>query len=93
MNSNDLIGKIVYSKAGRDKDQFYTIVSILNDEFVYIANGDIRKIEKPKKKKVKHLIFTDKVCEDIVNDIFEGKVVSNAKLRKSLEAKVAYKEV
>jgi ribosomal protein L14E/L6E/L27E len=73
LDKNDLIGKIVYSKAGRDKDQYFVIVGILNENFVYIANGDIRNIENPKKKKVKHLIFTEKTCENIREDIFNGK--------------------
>lgn len=93
MNNKSLIGKIVYSKSGRDKGKGFVVIAELDKNFVSIADGDIRKIEKPKKKKVKHLIFTDKVCEDIIKDIFEGKKFNNAKIRKSLEAKEAYEEV
>lgn len=47
-------GMIVKSAAGHDKDGFYVIVDII-DGCAYIADGDLRKLEKPKKKNVKHL--------------------------------------
>lgn len=88
-----LIGKVVYSKAGRDADKYYLIVSELDDEYVYISDGDIRKIENPKKKKLKHLNIEDKTCEDIRNLLLAGHRVSNTQIRKFLQSEDINKEV
>lgn len=93
MERNDLIGKVVYSKAGRDKDKNYIIVGILNEAFVYIADGKLRRIEKPKKKKLKHLILTETVAKEIYDLILTNKIINDSKIKKFLEAYDANKEV
>ena len=53
---NDLLGHLVVSLSGRDKGCICTVVGISDDEgYVFIADGKIRKVEKPKKKKLQHL--------------------------------------
>lgn len=53
---DDLLGHLVVSLAGRDKDIICAVVGNSDDEgYVYIADGKIRKVETPKKKKLKHL--------------------------------------
>ena len=49
-----LIGSIVRSKAGHDKGQLFLVVD-LKDGYAYVSDGKLRRIEKPKKKKIKHL--------------------------------------
>ncbi|MBR3791429.1 MAG: RNA-binding protein [Clostridia bacterium] len=66
---------LVYSKAGRDKKNLFLVLDIEND-YAYIADGDMRKAEKPKKKKLIHLQKINKVFEDINKDI------SNSEIRK-----------
>lgn len=85
MDENSLLGKVVHSKSGRDRNRYFIIVGILNADYVYISDGDLRKIEKPKKKKIKHLNFTDIIAEEIKELITEGKKVSNSKIRKFLQ--------
>ena len=48
---------IVKSMAGHDKDRFYVVVRLEGD-FAYIADGKVRKLESPKKKRLKHLAPT-----------------------------------
>jgi ribosomal protein L14E/L6E/L27E len=48
------VGMVVKSAAGRDKGRFMAVISV-GDGFAYIADGDVRKAETPKKKKLKHL--------------------------------------
>ncbi|GHV39277.1 hypothetical protein FACS189490_02610 [Clostridia bacterium] len=48
------VGQIVFSKAGRDKRNFFVIVTV-EDEYVYLSDGSIRKLANPKKKKRKHV--------------------------------------
>ena len=46
-------GSIVRSIAGRDKGDLFIVLSREGD-FVYLANGELRKVDHPKKKKLKH---------------------------------------
>ena len=43
-------GMLARSKAGRDKDCIYVIISV-NDEYVYLADGVKRSVSNLKKKK------------------------------------------
>lgn len=85
MDDNSLLGKVVHSKSGRDRNRYFIIVGILNEDYVYISDGNLRKIEKPKKKKIKHLIFTDMIAQDIKELITNNKKVSNSMIRKFLQ--------
>lgn len=79
------LGQIVHSKAGRDKGKYFIVVGIINDNYVLIADGDLRKINDPKKKKVKHLVFHDKIAENIKKMILENKRITDSDLKKSLQ--------
>lgn len=93
MDETIQIGRVVYSKAGRDKGELFIIVGILDENYVYISNGQLRQIEKPKKKKIKHLIFTNGVAEDIKSMILSGDKVSNTQIKKFLQSHDINKEV
>jgi ribosomal protein L14E/L6E/L27E len=88
-----LLGKVVNSKAGRDMHRDFIVVGIINSEYVYISDGKLRKIEKPKKKKVKHLDFTGIVAEEIRDIILSEKQVTNSKIKIFLQAADIGKEV
>ena len=62
------VGMLAYSKAGRDKKKLFLILDI-QDNYAYIADGDTRKAEKPKKKKLIHLQKINKVVENVTKDI------------------------
>lgn len=47
-------GMLAISKAGHDKNQIFYIIEE-NNEYVYLADGKCRTLEKPKKKKKKHI--------------------------------------
>ncbi len=55
-------GMIVRSRAGRDKGKFLAVIKA-DEEFVYLADGKERKLEKPKKKRIKHVAFTNTVID------------------------------
>lgn len=52
---HDIIGVVAVSRAGRDKGRYYAVVGIADESCVYVADGKTRGLEKPKKKKLKHL--------------------------------------
>lgn len=78
-------GQLVSSKAGRDKDKFYLIYDIPDENFVRIIDGDTRKIDNPKRKNIKHLIFYDKTYPEIAVKLNSGVGVSNADIRKVIQ--------
>ena len=55
-------GSVVRSTAGHDKNRFYAVLS-LRDGFVWIADGKMHRLEKPKRKNEKHLAGTNTVLE------------------------------
>lgn len=71
-------GSLVYSIAGRDKGSLFLVLS-RDGEFVYLADGNLRQVENPKKKKIKHVNKTNTLLElDFDN-------ISNSEIRKMLK--------
>lgn len=93
MLNNNCLGKIVYSKAGRDQDKVFVVVSVLNDKYVYVCDGSLRPVEKPKKKKIKHLEFTNIIAEEIGNLSISDEKVTNAIIKGILQSYDNDKEV
>lgn len=86
MDSSISVGQIVLSKSGRDKGRYFFIVKVLDADYIYLADGDLRKIESPKKKKIKHVKLTDYKDERLNKIISENKKVTNALLKRSLNS-------
>ncbi|MBC7075419.1 MAG: KOW domain-containing RNA-binding protein [Syntrophomonadaceae bacterium] len=82
---DDIIGRIVYSKAGRDKDRMFIVIRAVNDRYVVVADGDLRKIEKPKFKNIKHLQLTNTKAEDVIMYLKKGEMPDNHLIRKTLK--------
>lgn len=49
------IGRAVQSLQGRDAGRCFVILQVVDDQFVLMADGLTRKLDHPKKKKIKHL--------------------------------------
>jgi len=80
------LGQIVYSKSGRDAGKIFVVVNIDEENFIYISDGDMRRFEKAKKKKLKHIVETEFVDQSIRDKLLEGNRVSNAELRKAISS-------
>lgn len=76
-------GSIVRSIAGRDKGGLFIVLS-RDGEYAYLVNGDLRKVDSPKKKKLKHLQGTTSVSEFIQNKLGTVGKVTNSEVRKAL---------
>ena len=48
-------GRVVLSTQGRDEGRYFIVLEVIDENFVLMADGLTRKIDHPKKKKVKHL--------------------------------------
>lgn len=71
-----MVGQIVCSKKGRDKGYFLVVVGI-EDGAVFVCDGKERPLERPKRKNIKHVSFTNQVLE-------QESFKTNKSLRKAL---------
>lgn len=78
------VGSVVYSRAGRDEGRYYVVTEIVSDEYVRIADGDVRRLGREKLKKLKHLKNTGDVIESVSNKINNGTVMYDAELKEAL---------
>jgi len=79
-------GSVVVSKAGRDKGkQFIVLAYDADKNYIEIVDGHIRKIENPKKKKLKHVIITDTVIDKLAFKLNKGKSLQNAEIFKEIK--------
>ncbi|HBN85646.1 MAG TPA: RNA-binding protein [Clostridiales bacterium] len=78
-------GDAVLSKAGRDKGKVFVILAVREPDYIALADGDLRKIENPKLKKVKHVRHTGIQLPSIVEMINAGERISNSAIRKALD--------
>lgn len=76
--SNDSLtrGCVVKSKSGHDAGSFYAVVSVQGG-LATIADGRRRKLEKPKRKNIRHLAKTNTV-------LHEDELATDHKLRRAL---------
>lgn len=93
MDNSDLVGMVVKSTSGRDAGKYSIILKVLNEKYVLIADGNLRTIEKPKKKKIRHLKFTNIKSQNILDLILQNKPMSNSILNKFLQSRDIDKEV
>lgn len=86
MEYDDLsIGQVVRSKSGRDQNHVFLVIGKVDEQYVLIADGDLRRIEKPKKKKIKHLAKFNVISHEVKNRIESQVKMNNAFLRRELE--------
>ena len=78
-------GQLVKSKAGHDRGDIFIVVGIQDDQYVFIADGDKRRIENPKKKKNRHLQPYNRYSRVIADMIEHGSEISNMLISGELE--------
>ncbi len=77
-------GQIVFSKSGHDKGDAFIVVA-LEEGYLYIADGKRRTLEKPKKKKIKHIQKTNYVDLDIKEKLENNSYLLDADIVKALK--------
>lgn len=76
-------GRVVESKAGRDKGKLFVIMSV-GDGCVFVADGKTRKTSSPKKKNLKHIATKPFVYDKIMSGYAAGEVL-DARVREFLK--------
>ena len=74
---------IVISTAGRDQGKLFYVVTTENG-YAFLANGKGRKIESPKRKKLKHVRRVTRTDSRVAQKILQGDTVLNSELRRDL---------
>jgi len=71
-----MVGKIVYSIAGRDKGKYLAVINC-DKNYVWVADGKERRLQNPKRKNIKHISLT---AESLNSD----QLKSNKSLKKAI---------
>ena len=80
-----MTGLLASSKAGHDKDKIYVIIKEDN-EYVWLADGKYKTVEKPKKKRKKHIQIVKYFGnEKIKAALIEGKKVTDLEIMMNLK--------
>ena len=78
------VGSIVTSRAGRDTGRPFLVIRELDQEYVLIADGGLRTMDRPKKKKRRHLKPTGRMDGQLRNKLMGGEQISDEEIRLSL---------
>ncbi|HHT86111.1 MAG TPA: RNA-binding protein [Clostridiales bacterium] len=81
----DYIGYVALSLSGRDKKRHFIVVA-QEPNFVFLADGETRRLERPKKKKLKHVKILSMQSEAIREMLKSNpKRLLNSDIYKALE--------
>ena len=76
---------IIISLAGRDKGKLFYVIET-EENYVLIADGKGRKLENPKRKKLKHVRRVSRTETRVAAKLQNGDKVLNSELRRDLAA-------
>ena len=76
---------IVRSDAGRDKGKLFVVLAV-EGEYLLLADGKARKVESPKRKKRRHVLFVASETTRLSEKIKSEEKITNSELRRVLAA-------
>lgn len=79
--SSPQVGQLVRILKGKDAGEAAVVIAVVDSRFVYIADGDKRKFDGPKKKNILHLELIPFISSEVVNSLEQTGRVTNGKLR------------
>ena len=77
------IANLVQATAGREQGKYFFVLET-DGEYLLLADGKSRRLEKPKRKKRKHVQAAFQTESRIAEKIRNGEKVLNSELRKEL---------
>ncbi len=77
-------GMLALSRAGHDKDRIYVICGI-EEAYVWLTDGRLRPLEKPKKKKKKHIQIIYTIPENLQRKLEEGVPLQNEDVKRAIK--------
>ena len=82
-NSDITISDVVVSKAGRDQGEWFYVLDA-DETYLLLVNGRDRPMDKPKRKKRKHVQMVLRSETRVAAKIKSGDKVLNGELRRDL---------
>lgn len=80
-----MIGMFVFSKAGHDKNQVYVVVKE-EQEYVYLVDGRLKLLNKPKKKNKKHIqLISRRVNQKLQDNLNDSNPVYDEELKRAIK--------
>ena len=74
---------IIKSDAGRDKEKLFVVLAI-EGEYLLLSDGKSRKVEAPKRKKSKHVLFVAEDTSRIAEKLKLNERITNSEVRRTL---------
>ena len=74
---------IVRSNAWRDKGKLFVVLAV-EGEYLLLADGKSRKVESPKRKKRRHVLFVSAEETRLAEKIKSEEKITNSELRRTL---------
>ena len=84
MDNRDEIGCFGVSRAGHDRNEIYVIINS-DEEYVYLADGKSKTVDKPKKKKKKHVQIIMHIDQDIEKKLSQDKLLINEDIKRAIK--------
>ena len=82
-NPDITVSDVVVSRAGRDQGEWFYVIDA-DDTYLLLANGKDRTLDKPKRKKRKHVEMVLRSETRVAAKLKSGDKVLNGELRRDL---------
>lgn len=79
------IGEFAKSKAGHDKEEIFIIINI-EEEYVYLVDGKSRILDKPKKKKIKHIQVINQIDEELQRKLETNLILRDEDIKRAIKS-------
>ncbi len=77
-------GMLAQSVAGHDLRKIYVIIRV-EEEYVYLVDGRLKTVEKPKKKNKKHIQLIRKPQKEITKKLTNGQKIENEEIKRAIK--------
>ena len=78
-------GMLASVLAGHDRNKLYIIIRT-DAEYVWLADGVYKTLEKPKKKKKRHIQVIHRIPDPVKDVLLNKEVLRNEHIRKAIQA-------
>ena len=79
------IGEFAKSKAGHDKEEVFIIIN-KEEEYVYLVDGKSRILDKPKKKKIKHIQVINQIDEELQRKLETNLILRDEDIKRAIKS-------
>lgn len=79
-----MTGKLAVSKSGHDKGQLFVVIGE-DDRYLFLADGNLKSLEKPKKKNRKHVQVIKNVPKAVDDILSQSVPVKNLEIKRAIK--------